>query len=239
MAGSSSAPVTIGQRCFVGTRSVWAKTRRWRMTRRWKTSRCCRAAENSRGRNLARFARETHRAPAKRSRRRNARRFRAASRSASLHTAGVLIFPLLVVAAIFPGIIAMNELNYADDYYWYLFLSPFVALVVCAAAGAGDRRRQMAAAGPGETGTASAARFLLFAEMVRGPDAGLEPRHSGPALRVDLSAAMVSAARREARQRRRDFHGFVHFARSSVHRRGGLHRRRGVAGRGARARWML
>ena len=43
-----------------------------------------------------------------------------------LHTAGVLIFPLLVVSAILPGIIAMNQLNYADDYYWYLFLSPFV-----------------------------------------------------------------------------------------------------------------
>lgn len=43
-----------------------------------------------------------------------------------LHAAGVLMFPLLVVAAILPGIIAMNELNYADDYYWYLFLSPLV-----------------------------------------------------------------------------------------------------------------
>jgi non-ribosomal peptide synthetase-like protein len=45
-----------------------------------------------------------------------------------LHAAGLLIFPLLVVSAILPGIIAMNELNYADDYYWYLFLSPFVGL---------------------------------------------------------------------------------------------------------------
>jgi non-ribosomal peptide synthetase-like protein len=43
-----------------------------------------------------------------------------------LHTLGLLVFPLLVVAAILPGIIAMNQLNYADDYYWYLFLSPFV-----------------------------------------------------------------------------------------------------------------
>ena len=45
-----------------------------------------------------------------------------------LHASGLLIFPLLVVSAIFPGIIAMNELNYADDYYWYLFLSPLVGL---------------------------------------------------------------------------------------------------------------
>jgi non-ribosomal peptide synthetase-like protein len=43
-----------------------------------------------------------------------------------LHALGLIIFPVLVIAAIFPGIIVMNELNYADDYYWYLFVSPFV-----------------------------------------------------------------------------------------------------------------
>ena len=43
-----------------------------------------------------------------------------------LHALGLLVFPVLVIAAIFPGIIVMNELNYADDYYWYLFLAPFV-----------------------------------------------------------------------------------------------------------------
>lgn len=45
-----------------------------------------------------------------------------------LHGLGLFLFPVLVIAAIFPGIIVMNELNYADDYYRYLFLSPLVGL---------------------------------------------------------------------------------------------------------------
>ena len=47
---------------------------------------------------------------------------------ALLHAVGLLLFPTLVIAAIFPGIIAMNELNYRDDYYWYLLLAPAVGL---------------------------------------------------------------------------------------------------------------
>ncbi|HWX20434.1 MAG TPA: Pls/PosA family non-ribosomal peptide synthetase [Candidatus Binatia bacterium] len=43
-----------------------------------------------------------------------------------LHGLGLLIFPVLVVAALFPGIVVMNQLNYIDPYYWYLFLSPLV-----------------------------------------------------------------------------------------------------------------
>jgi non-ribosomal peptide synthetase-like protein len=45
-----------------------------------------------------------------------------------LHGVGLLIFPVLVVAALFPGIIVMNQLNYLDPYYWYLFLSPLVGV---------------------------------------------------------------------------------------------------------------
>jgi carbonic anhydrase/acetyltransferase-like protein (isoleucine patch superfamily) len=45
-----------------------------------------------------------------------------------LHGLGVLIFPVLVVAALFPGIAVMNRLNYLDPYYWYLLLSPLVAV---------------------------------------------------------------------------------------------------------------
>ena len=41
---------------------------------------------------------------------------------------GLLIFPVLVVAALFPGIVVMNKLNYLDPYYWYLFLSPLVGV---------------------------------------------------------------------------------------------------------------
>jgi non-ribosomal peptide synthetase-like protein len=45
-----------------------------------------------------------------------------------LHGIGLLIFPVLVVSALFPGIVVMNELNYLDPYYWYLLLAPLVGL---------------------------------------------------------------------------------------------------------------
>ncbi len=45
-----------------------------------------------------------------------------------LHGVGLLIFPVLVVAALFPGIVVMNELNYLDPYYWYLLLAPLIGL---------------------------------------------------------------------------------------------------------------
>lgn len=44
------------------------------------------------------------------------------------HGLGLLIFPVLVVAALFPGIVVMNHLNYLDPYYWYLLLAPLVGL---------------------------------------------------------------------------------------------------------------
>ena len=45
-----------------------------------------------------------------------------------LHGFALLIFPVLVVAALFPGIVVMNRLNYLDPYYWYLLLAPLVGL---------------------------------------------------------------------------------------------------------------
>jgi non-ribosomal peptide synthetase-like protein len=45
-----------------------------------------------------------------------------------LHGIGLLIFPVLVVAALFPGIVWMNHLNYLDPYYWYLLLAPLVGV---------------------------------------------------------------------------------------------------------------
>jgi non-ribosomal peptide synthetase-like protein len=45
-----------------------------------------------------------------------------------LQAVGLLLFPVLVVLPLFPGIVVMNVLNYSDEYYWYLFLSPMVAL---------------------------------------------------------------------------------------------------------------
>jgi len=44
-----------------------------------------------------------------------------------LYVIGVLIFPLLSMAAFFPGMIAMAHLNYIDEHYSYLVYSPFVA----------------------------------------------------------------------------------------------------------------
>jgi non-ribosomal peptide synthetase-like protein len=45
-----------------------------------------------------------------------------------LQALGLLLFPVLVVLPLFPGIVVMNQLNYLDPYYWYLFLSPLVGL---------------------------------------------------------------------------------------------------------------
>jgi non-ribosomal peptide synthetase-like protein len=44
------------------------------------------------------------------------------------HALGVMLVPLFVMVAIFPGMIVMNHLNYWDDYYLYLVASPVVAL---------------------------------------------------------------------------------------------------------------
>ena len=41
---------------------------------------------------------------------------------------GILVFPLLPMAAFFPGMVVMMHLNYHDDWYYYLILAPFVAL---------------------------------------------------------------------------------------------------------------
>jgi len=45
-----------------------------------------------------------------------------------LHALGLLTFPVLVVGALFPGIVVMNKLNYIDPYYWYLLLAPMVGM---------------------------------------------------------------------------------------------------------------
>jgi non-ribosomal peptide synthetase-like protein len=45
-----------------------------------------------------------------------------------LYALGVLIFPVIVLAAILPGMILMNHLNYQDEYYSYLVVSPLVAV---------------------------------------------------------------------------------------------------------------
>ncbi|HTI51817.1 MAG TPA: Pls/PosA family non-ribosomal peptide synthetase [Planctomycetaceae bacterium] len=45
-----------------------------------------------------------------------------------LQAGGVLAVPAFVIGAIFPGMMVMQHLNAIDDYYYYLVLSPLVAL---------------------------------------------------------------------------------------------------------------
>src|SRR4029077_5927429 len=44
------------------------------------------------------------------------------------HAIGVLVVPVFVIGAIFPGMMLMHYLNQIDDYYYYLVLAPLVAL---------------------------------------------------------------------------------------------------------------
>ena len=122
-------PITLGRGCFVGTRSV---------VREHAT-----LADGARLEDLSMLPRgatipagETWLgSPARRVVRRDAP-VEAAHRPtlarkvawACWHTLGLLLFPTLVIAAIFPGMMLMNELNYHDDYYWYLQVAPLVAL---------------------------------------------------------------------------------------------------------------
>ena len=46
---------------------------------------------------------------------------------AALHAVGVALFPACILAAILPGVVLMNHLNYEDDYYGYLAIAPLVA----------------------------------------------------------------------------------------------------------------
>lgn len=45
-----------------------------------------------------------------------------------LHLLGVILFPACLLAAMLPGVVVMNALNYADNYYWYLLVAPIIAL---------------------------------------------------------------------------------------------------------------
>jgi len=44
------------------------------------------------------------------------------------HALGVLIVPIFVICAIFPGMMLMHYLNMLDEYYYYLVLAPLVAV---------------------------------------------------------------------------------------------------------------
>jgi non-ribosomal peptide synthetase-like protein len=127
-------PITIGKRCFVGARAtlgVDALMEEDSALEDLALLPC--GAVIPRGETWhgspARRAGQASRLPSQSGTPENARP--TASRRFAfgiLHAIGLLIFPVLVVSALFPGIVVMNKLNYLDPYYWYLLLAPLVGL---------------------------------------------------------------------------------------------------------------
>ncbi|HVW38358.1 MAG TPA: amino acid adenylation domain-containing protein, partial [Pirellulales bacterium] len=122
-------PVSIGERCFVGTRAVVREHASLADGAKLED-----LSMLPRGVRIPRGERWSG-SPARRSAAAEAdapREFRRPSLARRAlfgvaYAVGVLIFPVMVMAAIFPGMMLMNHLNYADDYYWYLSASPLVA----------------------------------------------------------------------------------------------------------------
>ena len=127
-------PITIGKRCFVGARAtVGENTVMEDDSALEDLSLLPRGAVIPRGETWlgspARRVGQASRLPPQPAAAESARP--TASRRFAfgiLHAIGLLIFPVLVVSALFPGIVLMNKLNYLDPYYWYLLLAPLVGL---------------------------------------------------------------------------------------------------------------
>jgi non-ribosomal peptide synthetase-like protein len=127
--------ITIGERCFVGTRSVMAEDSVMEDGSSLEDLSVLGRGEQIGPGEIWRGspAQPRHMCPGGISRsafhREQAPSVASATKPialALLHGIGLLIFPVLVVAALFPGIVVMNRLNYLDPYYWYLLLSPLV-----------------------------------------------------------------------------------------------------------------
>lgn len=124
-------PVEIGERCFVGTRALLSPG-----TRMGDDSSLEDLSLLPRGGSIPAGERwrgspahhdpdaATAGIPAQSQRPSLARRFWYGM----LHAVGVIVFPLLPMAAFFPGMVAMAHANYHDEYYGYLIYSPLVAL---------------------------------------------------------------------------------------------------------------
>ncbi len=121
------APVKIGKRCFVGTRSVVREGARLGDDSMLEDLSLLPAGETipAGERWLGSPARvTTNGSTASEVRTPATRRFIFSL----IQALGVFVFPALVLAAIFPGMAVMNYLNYEDDYYWYLHVAPLIAL---------------------------------------------------------------------------------------------------------------
>ncbi len=124
-------PVEIGRRCFVGTRAVLGPS-----TRMGDDSSLEDLSLLPRGASIP-AGESRHGSPAQRVE--NGPREAATSETPRpsfsrrfaygvMYGLAIFVFPLLPMAAFFPGMAAMAHLNYHDDYYYYLVYSPFVAL---------------------------------------------------------------------------------------------------------------
>ncbi len=122
-------PVSLGERCCVGNRSVVAGGARLE-----NDSRLAELSLLPAGNTIpsgqtwhgspARRAAISALAPDRIARPGWARRFAFGA----LHSLGILIVPVFVICAIFPGMMVMHYLNMIDDYYYYLVLAPLVAV---------------------------------------------------------------------------------------------------------------
>lgn len=123
-------PVEIGERCFIGTRTVLGPS-----TRMGNDASLDDLSLLQRGSTIPSGER-WHGSPARRvdadsnANARSGIRPSVARRFVYglLYAIGVFIFPLLPMTAFFPGMVAMAHLNYHDEYYGYLIYSPLVAL---------------------------------------------------------------------------------------------------------------
>lgn len=123
-------PIDIGQRCFVGTRAVLSPSTRM--------------ADDTELDDLSLLVAQTT-IPAGQTWQGSPARQVAISETSTrpqrvstslvrrfsygwLYILGILIFPLLPMAAFFPGMVLMVHLNSQDDYYSYLLLSPLIAM---------------------------------------------------------------------------------------------------------------
>lgn len=123
-------PIDIGQRCFIGTRAVLCPSTRM--------------ADDTALEDLSLLVTQTSIPTGQSWQGSPARQVAVADQSTKsprastslvrrfaygwLYILGILIFPLLPMAAFFPGMVLMVHLNSVDDYYSYLFLSPLIAM---------------------------------------------------------------------------------------------------------------
>ena len=123
--------VEIGERCFVGTRTVLAPGSRMESDAELDdlslltTDSCIPAGECWKGSP----SRRVEPATKTKTRRETVRpSFLRRFCYGWIYIVGILIFPLLPMAAFFPGMALMAQQNSRDDSYYYLLLSPLVAM---------------------------------------------------------------------------------------------------------------